>query len=142
MKYPRTWAVIGSVALVAGIAIGIATGTDDEVTERGFRDYAFSGDGGDVYVGNRSMIRRPATVDTDRVYAQIAEYGQARSFGNNHPKYLMFMKKATKRFTDAVAKAARANNRGFVTRTGLVTPKRDGIPEPIDLTDEAIRALD
>jgi hypothetical protein len=97
-----------------------------------------------VYYGNQRLFQRPASVDCDRVYARIPEYKQilSRRLTDKDPQYHLLMKKATKRFSAAVQKMARAKNHDLVAQMGAVRKAKDKAKDIPNRTDEVIKALD
>ncbi len=97
-----------------------------------------------VYYGNQRLFQRPATVDCDRVYAKIPEYKEilSRRLTDKDPQYHLLMKKASKRFSAAVKKMARAKKHDLVAQAGAVRKAKDKAKDIPNRTDEVIKALD
>jgi hypothetical protein len=96
-----------------------------------------------VYHGDARLIRNPATIAADRVYAQIPEYQEILRKGltDGDVQYHFLMKEASKKFAKAVRAMARANGHDFVAEDGAVEPAREGVAPPPDRTSEVIRQL-
>jgi len=106
-------------------------------------DYSIS-DPSKVYVGNHRLFQRPATVSCDRVYDRIPEYQEIvrKGLTEKDPNYHILMKKASKRFSDAVKKMARAKRHDLVACAGAIKKDRKEAPDIPDRTSEVIKALD
>lgn len=133
------------IATVAGIGIWKAVqGPDEPEAERsrGLGDYSCT-DPSKAYYGNVSMIRRPAVVTLETVYARIPEYQQIRSQGltDKNPKYYFLLQKTSATFADAVKAAARAGRYDFVAETGTIRREDPDAEEPADLTQAVIAKL-
>lgn len=137
-----------AILLFAGaVAFGVwqaQQGDDaDEERSRGLGDYSCS-DPSKAYYGNVGLIRRPAVVRSEAVYALIPEYREIRAKGlsDKDTKYYFLLKQASARFTEAVKEAARAGRYDFVAETGTVRREDPDAEEPADLTDAVITALE
>jgi len=106
-------------------------------------DYSCS-DPSKVYYGNHRLFQRPATVSCDRVYDRIPEYQEIvrKGLTEKDTRYHILMKKASKRFSEAVKKMARARNHDLVACVGAVKKDREKAPDIPDRTAEVIKALD
>ena len=106
-------------------------------------DYACS-DPSRVYYGNHRLFQRPATVSCDKVYDRIPEYQEIvrRGLTDKSPKYHSLMKKASKRFSDAVKKMARKHRHDLVACVGAISKEREKAADVPDRTRECIKALD
>lgn len=126
------------LAVLAALLAGLATSA-----YAGVGDYTCS-DPSKVYYGNQRLFQRPAHVDCDRVYAQISEYQEVvrRRLTDKDPQYHILMKKATKRFSAAVKKMARAKNHDLVAQTGFVQKAKEKAKAIPDQTQAVIDALD
>ena len=92
-----------------------------------------------VYFGNASNFHKPAEVDTNAVWAEIPEYKKILEddLEAGSARYELLMEKASRRFTDAIRKAARAGKYDLVARSGSVKNVAD-VP---DLTQDVIDRL-
>ena len=92
-----------------------------------------------VYFGNASNFHKPAEVDTNAVWAEIPEYKKILEddLEAGTARYELLMEKASRRFTDAIRKAARAGKYDLVARSGSVKNVTD-VP---DLTQDVIDRL-
>ncbi len=92
-----------------------------------------------VYFGNASNFHKPAEVDTNRVWAEIPEYKKLLEdeLEPGSAAYELLLEKASRRFTSAVRKAARAGGYDLVARSGSVKNVTD-VP---DLTQSVIDRL-
>jgi hypothetical protein len=132
----------GGLALVGAAAWWFFL-REESSSLRGLSDYEFY-DRVKVYFGNQNLSQRPAVVDSSRVFAQIPEYQQILREGlrDDVPKYHLLMVKASDRFKKAVSVAARQANRDAVAEVGTVHPRLPTAPEPPDLTDATIAAIE
>ncbi len=114
----------------------------EEHRSRGLSDYEFR-DAASVLYGNRHLGRRPAVVNSSRVYAAIAEYRQILDEGlrDDVPKYHVLLKRASERFLKALRAAASAAGHDVVAEVGTVRLLRAGVAEPPDLTEATIARL-
>ena len=98
-----------------------------------------------VYMGNAKLFQRPCMISADRVYRSIAEYRQIVDKGltDKDIKYHLLMKKAAKKFADAIKKMSRTHRHDLVAETGAVeiNPKKKDVKAVPDRTSEAIAAL-
>lgn len=145
---PSRRVLVGGLAVLALLALGVGVWKtvgpgDDEERERGLGDYRCT-DPSKAYYGNVAMIRRPGVVRSDDVFARIPEYREIRSKGltDKAPRYHFLMKKASERFTGAVAAAARAGGYDFVSETGTIQVEDPEAPPPADLTQDVIARLE
>lgn len=146
-KPARNW---GRIAIVAGgvllacvaVVVWKSDPADEEATSRGFGDYDFT-DKARIYYGRATLARRPAVVNSSRVYARIPEYIQIKRDGVSHnkPQYHLLMQKASKRFTRAVTAAARARRHDVVAEVGTIEVLDSDLAKPPDLTDDVVRHL-
>ena len=92
-----------------------------------------------VYFGNAGNFHKPAEVDTNRVWAEIPEYKKLLEdeLEPGSAQYEVLLEKASRRFTTAVRKAARAGGYDLVARSGSVKNVKD-VP---DLTQSVIDRL-
>ena len=100
-------------------------------------------DPGRVYHGNPRLIRRPAVVSADRIYARIPEYQEILREGltDRDVRYHFLMKQASKKFAKAVKAMARAKGHDFVAEQGSILVVREDAPRPPDRTGEVIEKL-
>ncbi len=100
-------------------------------------------DPGRVYHGNPRLIRRPAVVSADRVYARIDEYQAILREGltDRDVRYHFLMKEASKKFARAIKAMARAERHDFVAEQGAILVVREDAPRPPDRTSEVIDKL-
>jgi hypothetical protein len=98
-----------------------------------------------VYFGNSRLFQKPATVDCDRVYAQISEYQEILRKGltDKDPRYHFLIKKASERFSEAVKSMAKdaAYGHDLVAAAGSVQKEKKEAPEPPDRTQAVIGKL-
>ena len=96
-----------------------------------------------VYLGNGRLFQRPCHVAADRVYQSIPEYQQilSKRLTDKDLEYHLLMKKAARKFADAIRKMARANDHDLVAEVGAVVVKKKGVPPVPNRTSEAIAAL-
>ena len=140
----RLW-VLGGVALAAATCLGgwllLRPGTD-VVRGRGLGEYVFS-DTERVYLGNHRLARKPAVVDSSRVYAVIDEYQQIRREGltPDGPKYHLLLAKASEHFNKALKTAATQGGHDVVAEAGTVRPANPAAAPPPDLTEATLAAL-
>ena len=106
-------------------------------------DYSCS-DPSKVYYGNHRLFQRPATVSCDRVYDRIPEYQEIvrKGYTDKNPQYHILMKKASKRFSEAVKKMAQKHRHDLVACAGALTKARDSAKDIPDRTEDCITALD
>lgn len=92
-----------------------------------------------VYLGNAANFTKPAEVDADAVYAEIAEYKRVRdeSIQPGTAEYDLLMSKASRRFYKALRQAQKDGGYDLVARSGSVTSP-DAVP---DVTADVIAAL-
>jgi hypothetical protein len=143
--FQRKWGLLlglAVVVVVAGVALWKFVPRAEEVRSRGFGNYVFS-DPGRIYRGRAALARRPAVVDSSRVYVKIPEYIPIRRQGisNKKPQYHLMMQKASKRFSRAVSAAAKAAGHDVVAEVGTVEVAGPDVAAPPDLTDDVIRQL-
>ena len=139
--------LIGAVVLLAagggfGIWKAVSGGDEDDEKQRGLGDYTCT-DLSKKYFGTPGLIRRPATVTVEQVYAHIAEWQQIKSQGltDKNPKYYFLLKKTSERFSKAVKAAARAGRYDFVSETGTIRIENEDAEPPPDLTQAVIDQL-
>ena len=110
--------------------------------EASIGDYRCS-DPSRVYHGNPRLIRKPAVVSADQIYARIPEYRQICEQGltDKDVRYHFLMKKASERFAKAVKAAARALGYDCVAEVGCITVEREGAAAPADCTSDVISRL-
>lgn len=96
-----------------------------------------------VYLGNARLFQSPCHVDSDAVYRQIPEYREILEKGltDRDVQYHFLMKKAAKKFSDAVKAVARDGGHDLVAEQGTVSKAREEAPEVPDRTQAAIAAL-
>lgn len=113
------------------------------VAAAGVGDYTCS-DPSKVYYGNSRLFQRPAAVDCDKVYDRISEYKEIvrRGLTAKDPQYHLLMKKATKRFSEAVKKMAKAKSHDLVAQIGAVKKARKSAQDVPDRTQDVIGKLD
>ena len=130
----RLTAGLSFLALVSVLLVGTA--------EAGVGDYRCV-DQTKVYMGNAKLFQRPCVISGDRVYRSISEYREILDKGltDKDVRYHLLMKKASKKFADAVKKMARKHRHDLVAEHGAVEPKKEGVAKPKDRTSEAIAAL-
>ena len=137
--------------LFGGAALVVAAGTcgwlrlrssPEAVRVRGLGEYSFS-DTERVYVGNYRLARKPAVVDSSRVYAAINEYQQIQREGltPDGPKYHLLLAKASEQFNKAVKAAAAQAGHDVVAEAGTVRPVNPAAAPPPDLTQATLAAL-
>ncbi len=109
----------------------------------GVGDYSCS-NASKVYFGNSRLFQRPATVDCDKVYGRISEYKEIvrRGLTEKDAHYHLLMKKATKRFTEAIKKMAKADNHDLVAQKGAVKKAKKKAKDIPDRTANVIKKLD
>lgn len=75
-----------------------------------------------LYFGNAKNWSKPAEVDVDAVFAEIEEYKAIVEKGLTveDPKYSILMAKASRKFSDAVSKAAKTGGYDLVAGIGAV----------------------
>jgi hypothetical protein len=136
---------LGGVALTAAACVGgflLLRSGPEAVQGRGLGAYTFS-DTERVYLGNHRLARKPAVVDSSRVYAAIDEYRQIQSEGltPDGPKYHLLLAKASEKFNKALKAAASAGGHDVVAEAGTVRPVNPAAAPPPDLTDATLAAL-
>jgi hypothetical protein len=106
-------------------------------------DYSCS-DPSKVYYGNHRLFQRPCTVSCDQVYDRISEYQEIvrKGYTAKDPKYHFLMKKASKRFSDAVKKMAVKYRHDLVACAGAISQEREKAKAIPDRTSECIKALE
>ena len=106
-------------------------------------DYSCS-DPSKVYYGNHRLFQRPCTVNCNDVYDRIPEYQEIvrKGYTDKNPQYHILMKKASKRFSDAVKKMAKKHRHDLVACAGAIRKERDKAKDIPDRTQECIKALD
>jgi hypothetical protein len=138
-KAMRWTVVVGMFAVLAFVALalgGPAVGHAGEMaTAKGVKI-----DSSRIYLGNERNFKAPAVVDVDRVYEEIEEYKKIRdeNIGRDDPKYMIYMKRATRKFRLAVQKAARALGKDLVGGLGAIELDGEEVPE---ITDDVISYL-
>lgn len=134
-RFPR-------MGLVLGLALGVILVAAPLAWAR-VGDYSIS-DPSKVYYGNHRLFQRPATVSCDKVYDRIPEYQEIvrKGLTEKDPSYHILMKKASKRFSDAVKKMARAKRHDLVACAGAIQKDRKEAPDIPDRSSEVIKALD
>lgn len=141
LQFSRRAAALTVCALLGGGLLFLApvTGSaraDEPAPEKTEKP---SVDSTDVYYGNASNFRKPAEVDANAVYAEIAEYKKivADDIEPGSPEYELLMTRASKRFQDALRKVARSGGYDLVARSGSVRNAAD-VP---DVTQDVIGQL-
>ena len=120
--------------LVGGLAV---------VADAGVGSYTCS-DPSKVYYGNHRLFQRPAHVDCDQVYGRIDEYQEIvrRRLTDKDAQYHILLKKASKRFSEAVKKMARDKQHDLVAQDGAVAKAKTKAKDIPDRTQDVIQALD
>ncbi len=140
----RLWLLGGAAVTVAACVGGflLLRSGPEAVRGRGLGAYTFS-DTERVYLGNHRLARKPAVVDSSRVYAVIDEYQQIRREGltPDGPKYHLLLAKASERFNKALKAAAAQGGHDVVGEVGTVRPVNPAAAPPSDLTEATLAAL-
>jgi hypothetical protein len=141
----RRLLVVGGTALAVAACVGgyFLLRTPPDATQlRGLGAYTFSNTE-QIYLGNHRLARKPAVVDSSRVYAAIAEYQQIQREGlkPDGPKYHILMVKASERFNPAVKAAAAQGGHDVVAEAGTVKPVNPANAPPPDITQATLAAL-
>jgi hypothetical protein len=115
-------AALVAAALLCGLATAPGVGRGDGVAWAGEEKPIRSVDAADVYVGDVKKWDKPAEVDPDQVYAKIPEYREIVDNGlkPGDARYEILLCKASRRFTCAVKKTARAGGYDLVAKIGCV----------------------
>jgi len=100
-------------------------------------------DPGRVYLGNPRLIRKPAVISGDEVYARIPEYQQIRDEGlsDRDVRYHFLMKKASERFAKAVKAMAREHGHDVVAELGSIEILKEDAPPPAVRTQQVLDLL-
>ena len=96
-----------------------------------------------VYFGNARLFKKPCVISADKVYRHIKEYKEILDKGltDKDVRYHFLMKKASKRFNEAVKQMARDLDHDLVAETGTVKAAKKDAKDPPDRTDEVIKNL-
>lgn len=130
-------AVVGAEAVAPagpGAASGVAHADEPaKKTEKPKVDPA------SVFYGNARSFHKPAEVDTNSVWAEIEEYKKILEddIEPGSARYELLMEKASRRFSTAVRKAARAGKYDLVAKTGSV----ENVADVPDITQDVIDRL-
>lgn len=124
------------------VMIGVCLMLLPLMAEAQIGDYRCS-DPSRVYHGNPRLIRKPAAIAADDVYARIPEYRQICEQGltDKDVRYHFLMKKASERFAKAVKATARALGHDCIAERGAIEVAREGAAKPVDRTAEVIARL-
>jgi hypothetical protein len=100
-------------------------------------------DPGRVYHGNPRLIRKPAEISADRVYAEIPEYQRilSENLTDKDVRYHFLMRKASERFSRAVKAMAGEKGYDFVAEAGAVEVVKKDADRPPDCTQDVIDKL-
>lgn len=125
------------------LAILVVLAAAPQSADAAIGDYRCT-DPGRVYHGNPRLIRKPAVISADRVYARIPEYRKIldERLTDKDVRYHFLMKKASARFSKAVRAMARAHGHDFVAEVGAVEVEKKGATRPTDRTSDVISRLD
>ena len=95
-----------------------------------------------VYYGDTESFSKPATLDRDKVFAEISAYKQIENEGltRKEPRYWILLRKANDVFSKVVAKVAEDDGYDLVAENGSVKKKGREKAAP-DLTESAIEAI-
>ena len=121
MRSTRRISVVGIVACVLALAVLPARG------EKQDHDYEVT-DPSAVYLGSGKHPKSPAVILADKVWAEIPEYKTILEEGltDEDPRYHLLMRKATKRFEDALVKEAKRESYDLIAEVGAVKALKKG----------------
>lgn len=131
------------LAMAGGtLALGGCADEEEPTATRGLGDFD-APEARHVYYGRGTMIRSPAVITADTVYAQIPEYQQIRERGlsDGQAEYHLLMQKASTRFGTAVKLMAGDLGHDLVAEVGSLHARRPDVAEPPDRTQEVIAHL-
>ena len=98
-----------------------------------------------VYHGSADSFKSPATVDRDKVFAEITAYKQIEkeALNEKHPRYWILLEKANSVFKKVVEKVATDNSYDLIAENESVKWKGKGKSKktPPEVTQEAIDAI-
>ncbi len=137
-------AAVGALTLAdlvgwAGAASMTSAAHADEPAKKIKKEDRPTVDASAVYFGNAANFHHPAEVDTNAVWAEISEYKKIvkDKLEPGTARYELLIEKASRRFSDAVRKAARAGKYDLVARSGSVKKA----PDVPDITRDVIDLL-
>ena len=112
---------VGIVACVLALAVLPARG------EKQDHDYEVT-DPSAVYLGSGKHPKSPAVISADKVWAEIPEYKTILEEGltDEDARYHLLMRKATKRFEDALVKEAKRESYDLIAEVGAVKALKKG----------------
>ena len=121
MRSTRRTSGVGIVACVLALAVLPARG------EKQDHDYQVT-DPSAVYLGSGKHPKSPAVISADKVWAEIPEYKTILEEGltDEDPRYHLLMKRATKRFEDALVKEAKRESYDLIAEVGAVKALKKG----------------
>ena len=95
-----------------------------------------------VYHGSADSFKNPATIDRDKVFAEISSYKKITKEGltQKSPRYWILLKEANDVFAKALAKVASNEGYDLIAEKGSVKPKGKKKTPP-DVTEAAIKAV-
>lgn len=95
-------------------------------------------DGAGIYYGNGDHPKAPAVILADDVWAEIPEYKQIveEELTDDDPEYHLLLKKATRRFTEALRKAATRDGYDMIGEVGAI--KANGKNKIPNITDDLV----
>lgn len=113
-------AVLVALAAVAAVAVASADPTPAAADEGAKERKCVDADA--VYFGDARNWSKPAEVDMDAVFREIAEYKEIveKKLDPSDPKYGVLLTKARTRFRDAVRAAAKDGGYDLVAKVGAV----------------------
>ena len=124
MRVTRRISGVGVFACALALTVLPARAADDH-------DYEVT-DSSAVYLGSGKHPKTPAVISVDRVWAEIPEYKTIVEEGltDEDPRYHLLMRKATKRFEDALVKEAKRESYDLIAEVGAVKALKKGKKVP------------
>ncbi len=121
MTITRRISAVGIVACVLALAVLPARGEKED------HDYEVT-DPSAVYLGSGKHPGSPAVISADKVWAEIPEYKTVLEEGltDEDARYHLLMKKATRRFEEALVKEAKRESYDLIAELGAVKALKKG----------------
>lgn len=97
-----------------------------------------------VYYGSADSFTSPATVERDKVFAEITPYKRIEKEGLNekHPRYWILLQKANDIFRKVLKKVAKDSSYDLIAENGSVKGKgKNKKKPPPEVTQDAIDAI-
>lgn len=134
----------GKMTLLAGAFAACFLLASEASALDGGQAIAVKGNDAQIYFGKAKNSRNPAVVNADRVYKAIPEYQRilSENLTEKDVRYSFLMLRATKKFKQAVAEAAKEESRDLVGNVGTVSWGDNAVPDITDIVMSHLKAIE